>query len=252
MNRLGKLLAAGIVGVAVFFIADSPKYSGRNEPVNTTKISTASLEEITFEEARKDESKRQQYIDQIVNKYGKPHYVSQVVYDPNETGHSEQETAKIYKKLNPIGGFMATGPIKGQFRDIGRRNLKMRTKITRMAFEQESEEYFMVGILSHERNIAKCLYEGFSKVPIDIIYIQENGEKKILSDVLTLLLEIESYSADIDFCRQNNVSAGQTNFIATCFKTYYTELKKYVEAVPEHLKTQLETAVKAYERKDIK
>ena len=251
MNRLGKILAAGIAGAAVFFIADSPKYSGRNEPVSTTKISNTSLEEITFEEARKDENKRQQYIDHVINKYGKPHYVLQVVYDPNETGHSEHEVARIYKKLNPIGGFMATGPIKGQFGDIGRRNLKMRTKITRMAFEQASEEYFMVGLLSHERNIAKCLYEGFSKVSIDIVYVQENGEQKVLSDVLTVLLEIESYSADIDFCRQNNVSAGQTNFVATCFKTYYTELKKYAEAVPEHLKVQLETAVKAYERKDL-
>ncbi|MEM4263318.1 MAG: hypothetical protein QW666_00280 [Candidatus Woesearchaeota archaeon] len=250
MSRLSKMLALG-AAAAIFFTSDSSQYFVKTHPVETAKSSAVSLESITFEEAKTNESKRQQFIDQIINKYGKPHYLVRVIYDPDEDGICEHEAVQIYTKVNSTPGFMVTGAVEGKFYDIGRRKLSIQTRITRMAFEKASEEYFVVGLLSHERTIAKCLYGGFSKVSTDVLYFQQNGRPKILTDVLTLLLEIEAYSADIDFCKQNNLSQAETNFAITYFKQYYTELEKQARAVPEHLKPQLEMIRTAYERKDI-
>ncbi|MBW2969387.1 hypothetical protein KY314_04735 [Candidatus Woesearchaeota archaeon] len=80
MKRIGKLVAAGIAAV-VFFTADSPKHNGRNEPVSPTKSSETSLEEITFEVAKRAVIEQRPEEELIVQAYLNSILINRSKYD---------------------------------------------------------------------------------------------------------------------------------------------------------------------------
>lgn len=174
---------------------------------------------ITFEQAQKSPSLRDNYLEQIIEKHGKPEYVADISYVTlkqlqEETGITLQDTDHMFTH------------IKGSLSQVGIKTLRPKVFVLPHSFETkdiQQEVDFVNTLIDHEFFHAKTCYSGFGVISIDDLKV-ERGEHEGLCniDLFRCVYELLAYGNQEKEARKKQVSeANGTRILNNYFFNYF-------------------------------
>jgi len=174
---------------------------------------------VTFEEAKRDPGKREQYVKDVVRRFGLDNlpYVERVYY-------SELQDIQNASVTN-IQMSMSTDFIIG---DIGK-GKKHSIQVYKEAFDpldNETESDFLSGLIDHEtEGHARSVHFGFEDLGgfklKDFDFIS-GADSKIPYYFLTSISELSAYKKQVSLSRQRGTTQRKLNAVRVAYMQYYS------------------------------
>lgn len=178
-----------------------------------------SLEErVSFEEAKKDTSKRDEFVENLSEKLKITHYVKDFEYTTDTLAEGADN---IYDGRKPA---MSTSNIGGSYRDFGGKRIYSKTTIYPPAFDESKDGKEFLTKLMHEMNMAKIIYKGFDKIPMGDFYFTKNGKERFNSTLFHVAAELESYGKDVSHAIKHKLGNKKLNNEVFWYMFYYRML----------------------------
>ena len=190
---------------------------------------------ITFEQAQKNPSLRDNYLEQIIEKHGKPKSVADISYATlkqlqEETGVILQETDHMFTHIN------------GSLSQIGTRTLRPYVYVLPHSFETKDIQHevdFVNTLVDHEFFHANTCYSGFGVISMDDLQV-ERGEQEGLcnTDLFRCAYELLAYENQEKEARRKPVSKANGTRILNNYCFNYFKLWDFEKDYP-NLTTKL-------------